>query len=288
MYCNNKCRAYASIERRKTGTPPPAGWQYPALQSSDPVLHAAALRGRQLGEANGWSPSTIRCTMDGLSALLNDRIAGHRVALSEIRARTSRHTSTPRVAEVLADLGLLDENTTPAIRSWIDHRTGELPVGFASPIRDWLLVLLDGDTRARPRSHSTIYVYFGPIRPIVERWAAERGHLREITRTDITTALDQLRGWQRRNAITALRSLFRFAKRHGIVFANPTTRLKTEDIDHSLLPMTDTEIRAVEQVAISPAQRVIVALIAVHAARPKSIRNLLLDPEDGHRRIWCI
>jgi hypothetical protein len=50
--------------------------------------------------------------------------------------------------------------------------------------------------------------------------------------------------------------------------------------------MTDAEIRAVEQVAVSPAQRVIVALIAVHAARPESILNLLLDDLDlPNRRI---
>ncbi len=50
--------------------------------------------------------------------------------------------------------------------------------------------------------------------------------------------------------------------------------------------MTDAEIRAVEQVATSPAQRLIVALAAVHAGRWAAIRDLTLDDLDlPNRRI---
>ena len=98
--------------------------------------------------------------------------------------------------------------------------------------------------------------------------------------------LDPLRGWPRRTAIAALRSLFRFAKKRGLVFTNPTTRPKADEVEPSLLPMTDAEIRAVEQAASNPAQRLIVALAAVHAARPAAIRHLLLDDLDlPNRRI---
>ena len=57
--------------------------------------------------------------------------------------------------------------------------------------------------------------------------------------------------------------------------------------------MTDEEIRAVEQAATTPAQRLTVALAAVHAARPEAIRELTLDDIDlpsrritiaGHRQ----
>jgi integrase len=167
-----------------------------------------------------------------------------------------------------------------AIRSWIDDRTAELPAGFAGDVRAWLLVLLDGDSRARPRSHTCLYVCFGCVRPLLENWATARGHLREITVADVTAALSPLRGWQRRNAIAALRSLFRFAKQRGLIFANPTTRLKTEDIPRNLLPMTDAEVLAVQRVAVTPAQRLIVALAAVHAARATAIRHLTLDNLD--------
>jgi hypothetical protein len=286
FYCNSKCRAWASIERRKTGALPPPHWQHPALGSDNPALQAAAAHARHVGEANGWNRSTARLVLDGLAVVLDSRSAGERVTLTEVRTRTPRHASTPRVAEVLSDLGLLDDDTTPSIRSWIDRRTDELPAGFAEAVRAWLLVLLDGDARARPRSQATLYVYFGTVRPFLEQWAVNRGHLREITAANVTAVLDPLRGWPRRNAIAALRSLFRFAKRRGLVFSNPTARLRAEVIDRNLLPMSDAEIHAVEQVAVNPAQRLIVALLAVHAARPASIRNLMLDDlEMPNRRI---
>src|SRR5256886_7178160 len=39
-----------------------------------------------------------------------------------------------RLAEVLGELDLLEDDTTPAIRTWIDRCTGELPAGFAGPV----------------------------------------------------------------------------------------------------------------------------------------------------------
>jgi len=51
----------------------------------------------------------------------------------------------------------------------------------------------------------------------------------------------------------AVRSLFGFAKKHGLIFANPARRLKADAPSTSLLPMDDTEIRAVKQVISSPA-----------------------------------
>ncbi len=286
VYCNNNCSALAAYYRRKKGAAPPPRWQHPALESANPALRAAAARASQLGETHGWSPSTIRCALDGLTVLLDGRPAGERVTLTEIRTRTPRHSSAPRVAEVLAGLDLLDDDSIPAVRSWIERRAGELPQGFAGAVRAWLLVLLDGDARARPRSHASIYVHFTAAQPLIERWAANRGHLREVTADDIRTVLDPLRGHQLCTTATAVRSLFRFAKKRGLIFANPATRLKAADPGGSLLPMTDTEIRAVEQAATSPARRLIVALAAVHAARWAAIRDLTLDDVDlPNRRI---
>jgi hypothetical protein len=286
VYCARNCSALASYYRRKNGAAPPPRWQHPALGSGNLALRAAAARAGQLGETCGWSPSTIRCTLDGLTVLLDGRPAGERVTLTEIRTRTSRHTYVPRVAEVLAGLDLLEDDSIPAIRSWIERCADELPHGFAAAVRAWLLVLLDGDARARPRSPASIYVYFAAVQPLIGRWSADRGHLREVTAADIKAVLDPLRGHQLRTTTTAVRSLFRFARRRGLVFANPAARLKAADPGGSLLPMTDAEIRTVEQAATSPAQRLIVALAAVHAARWAAIRDLTLDDLDlPNRRI---
>jgi hypothetical protein len=44
--------------------------------------------------------------------------------------------------------------------------------------------------------------------------------------------------------------------------------------------MTDTQIAAVQATAVTPAQRLVVALVAVHAARAAAIRELTLDDVD--------
>jgi len=82
--------------------------------------------------------------------------------------------------------------------------------------------------------------------------------------------------------------LFRFAKRHCLIFADPTRRLHIGRAapTRALLPMTDTQIAAVGQTAVTPAQRLVVALVAVHAARAAAIRELTLDDIDlAARRI---
>ncbi|MGW4720646.1 integrase [Nocardia sp. NPDC004260] len=187
---------------------------------------------------------------------------------------------------MLDDLGLLDDDTTPAIRAWIDRNVGELTPGFAEPVRRWLFVLLDGDNRAKPRSQATLYAYFGQVRPLLTQWMSQYGHLREVTKTDIYAALAPLRGYRRNNTVCALRSLFGFAKKRGLTSSNPATGLKGRPVDPALVPMTDDEIRLIEQLAAEPAHRLAVALAAEHAARTSVIRNLTLDDLDiPNRRI---
>jgi hypothetical protein len=254
-----------------------------------PLLLAATRSAIVLAEARGWSAATTTGVFYGLKAVLDGHTGDDPVPLSQVRQRVRprSHSSATRIAEVLAELDLLHDDTTAAIRTWIDRRTGELPAGFRRDIRSWLVVLLDGDTRSRPRSHTTLRVHFGIVRPFIESWAATRGHLREITSGDVDAVLEPLRGHRRYNAIMALRSLFRFAKRRGLTFADPTEHLSGgRGAGRTLLPMTAEEIQAAGQAAVTPAHRLAIALAAVHAARPKAIRELTLDDIDlPNRRI---
>jgi hypothetical protein len=261
-----------------------------------PLLLAATRCAIDLAEIRGWSAATVTGVFYGLKAVLDGHTGEDLVLLSEVRERVRprSHSSATRIAEVLAELRLLHDDTTAAIRAWIDRRTGELPAGFGRDVRAWLVVLLDGDARARPRSHATVRVHFGFVRPFIEWWAATSGHLREITSGDIDTVLEPLHGHRRYNAIMALRSLFRFAKRRGLTFADPTRHLSGgRGAGRTVLPMTAEQIRAVERAAVTPAQRLAVVLAAVHAARSQAIRELTLDDIDlpsrritiaGHRQ----
>ena len=77
VYCNNNCSALASYYRRKNGAAPPPRWQHPAL-GGRPALRARRLR-QQLGQAHGWSPSTIGGARrpDGGPGRPHRRRAGH-------------------------------------------------------------------------------------------------------------------------------------------------------------------------------------------------------------------
>lgn len=147
-------------------------------------------------------------------------------------------------------------------------------------MRVWLLTPSQGGPRSTARSQSTLHTYCSSVRPLLEHVAEEHDHLREVTAKDITAVLAPLSGRRRRNAIAALRSLFRHAKKHGRIFADPTRRLRSEEIPVSVLPLTEHEISAVERTATHPIHRLVIALTAVHAARPAAIRPLTLDDVD--------
>src|SRR5260370_34600596 len=112
------------------------------------------------------------------------------------------------------------------------------------------------------------------------RCATDRGQIREGHGADIRAGLEERRGHPLGTTISAVRSLFRSAKKRGLIFANPARRLSAAGPEPSLLPMTDDEVRAVEQVITLPGQRLVIALAAVHAARWEAIRALTLDDLD--------
>lgn len=125
------------------------------------------------------------------------------------------------------------------------------------------------------------------MRPALLAWSQDYDHLREVTRDDVLDYLAGLRGDPRRDALAALRSLFTWAKRDGVIFANPATRIRIGARTLPIWqPLTADEITSAVQAAATPQARLCVALAAVHAARPGQVRALLLTDVDlGDRRI---
>ena len=285
-YCGRSCSRKAHYHRGKAGLLPRPPRRHPALESDDPVLVAAAVYARELGAAHDWCGETTNRCLDALVTLLAGRPTGDRVPLTEVRTRPHRLASRRRLVEILSHFDLLKDDTEPPIRAWIERVTAELPPGFAEPAHHWLLTLLVGGARARPRSPRTLYSYFGSVRPLLAHWSTSYDHLREVTRSDVGAALRPFQGNQRHNLIKALRSLFRHAKKNGLVFSNPTAGLKSQPVDQDLLPITNDEVRSIEQLASEPLERLVVALSVEHACRTAVIRKLTLDDIDlPNRRI---
>ncbi|WP_051753549.1 hypothetical protein [Streptosporangium amethystogenes] len=254
----------------------------PEVSAHRSVLICVAER----AQAADWTAPSLRRVLVGLRQVLDGHPDGQSVRLSRVRAVLGATPGSRLARTVLDDLGLLVDDTVPAMRTWIDRQCEALPAGYRAEVRAWLLVLSEGDERARPRATATIYAYFGRVRPHLLAWSGTRGQLREVTESDVSQVLDKLRGHALTGTFTSLRSLFQFAKRRRLVFADPTRRLSAGCAPtRALLPMTDEEIGAVQAVAVSPAQRLIIALAALYAARAKAIRELTLDDIDLGRRL---
>ncbi len=281
-------RIYCSAECSPWTRPAPETKRLLARCETAELLRATH-RALALAELHGWSAATLKGVVRGLRLVLAEHGADTPVRLSTVRVRLQphRHCSAARVAQVLADVQLLSDDTCSPIRTWIDTSTSALPLGFSVGVRAWLLAMLDGTDRMRPRTHTTLYVHFGSLRPLIEQWTTTRHHLREITRTDIDASLRPLRGHPRYNAISALRSLFRYANRKGLVFGDPTRHLRGgRSVNRVVVPMTTAEIAEVHRSVHHPAQRLAISLAAVHGARPAAVRALTLDDLDvPNRRI---
>jgi integrase len=108
-----------------------------------------------------------------------------------------------------------------------------------------------------------------------------------VTAGDLTAEFDKLKGRRRANARVALKSLFGFVAKKRRIFHNPAPRIKGEANPVVVTPPLDQATTAtVTGAATTPALRLIVALAAIHAARPASIRRLVLEDVDhGDQRI---
>ena len=125
------------------------------------------------------------------------------------------------------------------------------------------------------------------VHPLLLAWAGHYVHLREVTAADVIAATGPLPPSRRRQTLTALRSLFGHAKKTGTIFRDPTRGVRDGQRPLILIqPLQPAEMDQATSAAVTPAARLAVALAAIHAARPKTIRELHLGDADlGNRRL---
>jgi len=219
-------------------------------------------------------------------------LAGHRdgetIAASAIRALAGQHSVSSRnVIEILATMEIVAQDRPDLFTSWLDARLTGLAAGLARETRRWAVTLHDGGPRTRPRSPHTARAYLRAARPALLAWSARCDHLREVTRDDILGYLAGLYGYERRQAVSALRSLFTWAKKTGVVFRNPATGIRLGRREQAIWqPLTGRQLAEAAAAATTPQARLCLVLAGVHAARLAAIRALQLDDVDlGSRRL---
>ncbi|MBX7556306.1 hypothetical protein K1Y78_52690 [Streptomyces sp. tea 10] len=259
-----------------------------ALPCGNPWLAWGRHTAHRLGETRGW-PRKTRLNVDqALVMLLSGHADGDVIRYSEIApVLRARGLSTVRTTEVLDRIGVLLDDRPATFDLWLERKLDGLAAGIRRDVEGWARTLHDGGPRSRARHHATVWNYLNRIRPALSDWSSCYDHLREVTRDDVIAHLDTVHGSPRQHTIVALRSLFRWAKKNGTIFKNPTARVRVGQREEGVIQPLEPEHTSGSVAAVThPADRLILALAAVHAARPGAIRRLQLNDLDiGNRRL---
>jgi hypothetical protein len=260
--------------------------------SASNITNEALLRtrhiARELAETRGWNARIVIETGRALAVVLAEHHTGDLIAFSELSpALRSRDLSVTRTAEILGLAGLLSDDRVSSFTSLKKTRLALLPPPMAADVEHWLHTRGQGGPRSLPRDEHTVRMNLNRVHPLLLTWAEHYVHLREVTAADVITATAPLTASVRRQTFTALRSLFHHCKKTGTIFRDPTRGITIGQRSLNLIqPLQPEEIDQATAAAVTPAARLALALAAVHAARPKTIRELHLDDADlGNRRL---
>ena len=248
------------------------------------ALHLA----HTMAETRGFDDTVRRTLNRNLVMLLAGHTSSEMIRVTDFHpVLTGRGAGLAHTIEVLAAMGIMADDRPAVFDTWLRGKLDGLAPAIAAQAERWARVLRDGGPRRRPRAPATAMAYLNCARPALLAWSQTYGHLREVTRDDVLSCLAPLHGEQRFSAMVALRSLFTWAKREGVIFANPSSRISAGQRARPIWqPLTAGEITTAVQAAATPHARLCVALAAIHAARPGQIRALQLDDADiGNRRI---
>jgi len=242
----------------------------------------------ELAATRGWNARIVIETGRALAVVLADHTPGDMIAWSQLPpALHRRDLSITRTAEILDLAGLLDDDRVSSFACLAQARLASLPAPMAADAGHWLRTRSEGGPRSRPRDERTVRMNLNRVHPLLLEWAGHYSHLREVTTADIIAGTELLSGSLRRQTLTALRSLFGHCKKTGRIFRDPTRGVRDGQRPLNLIqPLQPAEIDQATSAAVTPAARLAIALAAVHAARPKTIRELHLDDIDlGNRRL---
>jgi integrase len=254
----------------------------------NPWLTWALYLAHQMAEARGWSAVTRGSMQRTLVKLLSGHSAGELIRASDARiVALAQYIHLAAVLELLEQMDVLTDDLPTTFDSWLQAKTDTLAPAIAAEIRDWARTLRYGAARSLPRDPGTAHGYVIALLPALTDWSARYHHLREVTTADVRALLAPLTSHRKDTALSAVRSLFRWAKAERRIFRNPARGVKgTARNEKVWQPLSQQTLEAAVAAAKSPQARLYLALAAIHGARPGHIRALHLDEIDlAARRI---
>lgn len=272
---------------------PPRTYRYGRIDGrshpppDNPWLAWALHLAHTLAETRGLKKAGLDALNRTMVMLLATHADGDTIRVSDFHhvVREKGHSLTLTI-DLLATMGVLDDDRPPVYETWLADKLADLAPGIAAEAGRWAHVLRYGTARRKPRPNAATG-YINAARPALLLWSRTYDHLREVTREDVLAVLGSLRGHPRQHVLSALRSLFGWAKRDGVIFGNPAARIRLSKHPPPVWQrLTDEEITEAVQAARTPQAKLYVALATVHAARNSQIRKLRLDDVDlGNRRL---
>ncbi|MFF7250459.1 hypothetical protein ACFZBU_42085 [Embleya sp. NPDC008237] len=195
-------------------------------------------------------------------------------------ARVSPSHQGPRVVDYLRRRCLLapEPHVDPhlaAARAVAD----ELPKSFGDAVHTWIDALTgQGHRPGTPRAPRTVRRNVGVVAPLLREWHDNGiANPREVTTTHIEQALDVIRDARARTVHVGLRSLFRALRRERAVFRDPTRTVTLHRARRLPVPLPTDRLRGLLDQVPAARDRLVVALVAIHALWPGEVARLRLD-----------
>ncbi|MFI0937338.1 hypothetical protein [Streptomyces sp. NPDC021020] len=162
--------------------------------------------------------------------------------------------------------------------AFVQRTIAAFPPRIGDELGTWVRVLR-GATRSHhlATDYGTIRRYLVYLATPLADWTSCYTTLRQVTTADVTTAVTAVKGPRAHERAVALRSLFRALKHAKLVFADPTRGLHVTR--RELLPATlaPDRLAGLLDVSTNPANRLVLALAALHATNGTDLRNLTLS-----------
>ena len=178
-----------------------------------------------------------------------------------------------RVAEILDQLGLLDNDRAPAFQTSLERKLDGVTPGIRREVEDSIRTLQGGGPHASPAPEHPVGLpqrdSDHPARPV--------GSLRspwEVSHDEILAIANAPHGNKRRHTLAVLRSLFGHCRKSDVILRYPTTRVRSgQNTYGAVLPPEDN--KSSRRLARPPHQRPVSSsrCAAIHAAHTKDMRS---------------